>query len=90
MTNSSPSRYPSHVPAEFLIPPSDLFVTSYFMSMDEVARSYQGLPTKQETLKRSHLSIRGVHCRIIVFVSRIILPNFRKGSPIGWAGILSY
>ena len=29
----------------------DLFVTSYFFSVEEVARSYMGLPTKQETLK---------------------------------------
>ncbi len=29
----------------------DLFVTSYFFSLEEVARSYMGLPTKQETLK---------------------------------------
>jgi hypothetical protein len=29
----------------------DLCVTSYFMSLDEVARSYLGMSTKQETLK---------------------------------------
>lgn len=29
----------------------DLFVTSYFLSVEEVARSYMGLPVKGETLK---------------------------------------
>ncbi|HVP00756.1 MAG TPA: FG-GAP-like repeat-containing protein [Bryobacteraceae bacterium] len=29
----------------------DLFVTDYFLSVDEVARSYMGLPVKGETLK---------------------------------------